>query len=82
MDDLKLVGMKSHDHHVLMQQLLPIAIRGVMRDDVRSTITRLCIFFNNVCSKVVDSGQLDELEKEGALILSQLEMHFPLHFLT
>ena len=51
MDDLKLVGLKSHDHHVLMQQLIPVAIRGVMRDDVRSTITRLCIFFNNVCRR-------------------------------
>ncbi|XP_028802762.1 uncharacterized protein LOC114757826 [Neltuma alba] len=28
MDDLKLVGMKSHDYHVLMQQLLPVAIRA------------------------------------------------------
>ena len=44
LDDLKLVGLKSHDSHVLMQQLLPVAIRGIMKDDVRSTITRLCVF--------------------------------------
>jgi len=27
MEDLKLVGLKSHDCHVLMQQLLPVTIR-------------------------------------------------------
>ena len=30
LDDLKLTGMKSHDCHVLMTQLLPIAIRGIL----------------------------------------------------
>ena len=77
MDDLRLVGMKSHDYHVLMQQLLPVAIRGIMKDDVRTTITRLCAFFNAICSKVIDIETLDELENEGYIILSQLEMHFP-----
>ncbi|TYK30686.1 uncharacterized protein E5676_scaffold343G00010 [Cucumis melo var. makuwa] len=28
--DLKLYGLKSHDHHVLMQQLLSVAIRGIL----------------------------------------------------
>jgi Domain of unknown function (DUF4218)/Transposase family tnp2/Domain of unknown function (DUF4216) len=77
MNDLKLVGMKSHDYHVLMQQLLPIAIRGIMKDELRATITRLSIFFNAICNKVIDIEKLDELENEGYIILSQLEMHFP-----
>ena len=34
MKDLKLVGLKSHDCHVLMQQLLPVAIRGIVEDDL------------------------------------------------
>ncbi|KAA0059273.1 transposase [Cucumis melo var. makuwa] len=28
--DLKLYGLKLHNHHVLMQQLLPVAIRGIL----------------------------------------------------
>ncbi|XP_054797583.1 uncharacterized protein LOC129302714 [Prosopis cineraria] len=74
--DLKLLGMKSHDCHVLMQQLLLVAIRGIMKDDVRHTITRLCMFFNAICSKVIDPDKLDELENEGYITLCQLEMHF------
>ena len=37
LDDLKLTGLKSHDCHVLMQQLLPIAIRSVLPKNVRYT---------------------------------------------
>ncbi|KAA0051876.1 transposase [Cucumis melo var. makuwa] len=35
--DLKLYGLKSHDHHVLMQQLLPVAIRGILPKHEHST---------------------------------------------
>ena len=38
---LKLVGLKSHDCHVLMQDLLPIFIRGILPKNVRQVITRL-----------------------------------------
>ena len=34
MKDLKLVGMKSHDCHVLMTHVLPVALRGVLSDKV------------------------------------------------
>jgi hypothetical protein len=80
MKDLKLVGLKSHDCHVLMQQLLPVAIRGILPKKVRDVLTRLCLFFNAICSKVIDPKKLDELENEGAVILCQLEMYFPPSF--
>ncbi|XP_052627699.1 uncharacterized protein LOC111897517 [Lactuca sativa] len=34
MKDCKLFGMKSHDCHVLMTHMIPIAIRGILQDDV------------------------------------------------
>ncbi len=30
LEDLELVGMKSHDCHVLITQILPVAIRGIL----------------------------------------------------
>ncbi|KAL0558748.1 hypothetical protein IC582_003330 [Cucumis melo] len=48
LENLTLSGLKSHDCHVLMQQLLPIAIRGVLPNNVRVAITRLCSFFNAI----------------------------------
>ncbi|XP_058769046.1 uncharacterized protein LOC131642899 [Vicia villosa] len=75
--DIKLVGLKSHDCHVLMQQLLPVAIRGIFPNNVRKTITRLCLFFNAICCKAMFPLKLDDLENEAAVILCQLEMYFP-----
>ena len=51
--DLKLVGLKFHDYHVLMQQLLVVAIRDILPNKVRHVITWLCFFFNAICSKVM-----------------------------
>ena len=75
--DLKLVGLKSHDCHVLMQQLLVVAIRDILPNKVRLAITCLCFFFNAICSKVLNPVKLDELQNEAAIIMSQLEMYFP-----
>ena len=45
----KLTGLKSHACHVLMQQLLPIAIRGLMEEGPRVAILRLSKFFYGLC---------------------------------
>lgn len=45
--------LKSHDCHTLMQLLLPVAIRGVLPNNVRHTITKLYFFFNVPCSKTI-----------------------------
>jgi len=62
-----------------MLQLLPVAVHGILPDKVRVTITRLCFFFNAICSKVIDQ-LLDDLENEASIIICQLEMYFPPSF--
>jgi len=80
MNDLKLVGMKSHDCHVLMQQFLPVSIRGILPPQVRYTITRLCIFFNVICSKVINPVMLDDLQADVVETMCRFEMYFPPSF--
>ncbi|KOM28599.1 hypothetical protein LR48_Vigan553s002800 [Vigna angularis] len=80
MKDLKLVGLKSHDYHVLMQHLLPVAIRAILHASVRGILTHLSLFFNAICKKVVDPRQLDDLQNEAIRLLCQLEMYFPPSF--
>jgi len=65
-----------------MQQLLSVVVRGILFDKVRVAITRLCFFFNAICSKVINPHQLDDLENEVAIILCQLDMYFPPSFWT
>ena len=80
MDDLKMYGLKSHDCHVLLQQLLPVAIRSILPKNVRVTIIRLCFFFNSLCSKVVDVSKLDKLQADVILTLCELEKIFHASF--
>ncbi|XP_071727574.1 uncharacterized protein [Rutidosis leptorrhynchoides] len=80
MNDLKLLGMKSHDCHVLMTQMIPIAIRGILPNRIRHTITKLYLFFNMIHSKVIDPGVLDEYQRDIILTLCELKMYFPPSF--
>ncbi|XP_021993424.1 uncharacterized protein LOC110890160 [Helianthus annuus] len=80
MKDCKLLGMKSYDCHVLMMHMIPIAIRGLLLEEVRHTITKLCLFFNMIHSKVIDPEVLDKWEKDIYITLCELEMYFPPSF--
>nr|ABA98354.1 transposon protein, putative, CACTA, En/Spm sub-class [Oryza sativa Japonica Group] len=48
----KFTNLKSYDCHVLMTQLLPVVIRGILPDNVRATITKLCAFMNAISQKI------------------------------
>ncbi|KAD6796350.1 hypothetical protein E3N88_07246 [Mikania micrantha] len=78
--DCKLLGMKSHDCHVLMTHMIPIAIRGILPEKIRHTITKLCLFFNMIHSKVIDPESLDTWQKDVIITLCELEMYFPPSF--
>ncbi|CAM8913799.1 unnamed protein product [Rhodiola kirilowii] len=75
--DLWLIGLKSHDCHTLIQQLLSIAIRGIMPPKVRAALKRLRVIFSSLCAKVVDPTELDRLQQQVVVTLCQLEMFFP-----
>jgi hypothetical protein len=80
MKDMKLIGLKSHDCHVLMTHMIPVAIRGILPKHVRQTINKFCFFFNAINSKVIDPLKLDALQKEAVVTLCHLEMYFPPSF--
>ena len=80
MRDQKLFGLKSHDCHILLQQLLPVAIRSVLPKNVRVSIIRLCFFFNTLCNKVVDISKLDKQQADVVLTLRELEKILPPSF--
>ena len=47
----KLMGMKSYDCHMLIQEYLPIALRGTLPDHVSKVVIELCDFFRRICLK-------------------------------
>ncbi|KAF5481244.1 hypothetical protein F2P56_001912 [Juglans regia] len=75
-------GMKSHDGHILMQQLLPIALRKSISKKVAESLIELSAFFRGICSKTLRVEDLNRLESRIPYILCQLEMIFPPGFFT
>jgi len=57
-------GLKSHDNHIIMQQLMPIALRGTLSDDVVRPLIELYGFFRDICSKTLRVEDLDRLENQ------------------
>ncbi|XP_015619680.3 uncharacterized protein [Oryza sativa Japonica Group] len=76
----KFTNLKSHDCHVLMTQLLPVVIRGILPDNVRATITKLCAFMNAISQKVIDPDRLEALQNEVVQCLVSFELIFPPSF--
>ncbi|XP_016711715.2 uncharacterized protein [Gossypium hirsutum] len=78
----KLSNLKSHDSHILMQDLLPICLRGVVEKKVLSVITNLSDFFKRLCAKSLDPQELDQLQIQVILTLCEIEKIFPPSFFT
>lgn len=74
--------MKIHDCHVLMEQLLPLAIRNVVPDNVTAVLIELCSFFRQLCAKSLSLSDLDRLQDRIILTLCHLEILFPPSFFT
>ncbi|KAL8116751.1 hypothetical protein AgCh_023056 [Apium graveolens] len=73
----KLKGMKSHDCHVFLERLLPIAFRDQLYKPIRDTLTELSHFFNDLCAKSLNEKDVSILEKNIIEITCKLEKIFP-----
>ena len=56
-DKKRFSGMKSHDCHVMMTQIVPVAIRGIMDKHVHDMLICLYNFFNVISRKSMSQPQ-------------------------
>src|SRR3954467_13466457 len=80
MAEKKFQNLKSHDCDVIMAQLLPVALRGVLPKNVRLAIVKLCAFLNAISQKVIDPEILPMLRSDVAQCLISFELVFPPSF--
>ncbi|GFS37289.1 hypothetical protein Acr_00g0051170 [Actinidia rufa] len=73
----RLIGLKSHDYHRLIQQILPIGMRGFVNKEISTTLFELGSFFQDLCSKTLRRSELEKLEERIVHILCKLEKIFP-----
>jgi hypothetical protein len=74
----KLQGLKTHDCHILLQRILPSAMRGFLDKDIYEAVEELGKFFRELCSKTINKNVLVEIKKEIPIILVKLEKISPL----
>ncbi|XP_057775267.1 uncharacterized protein LOC130994246 [Salvia miltiorrhiza] len=80
MSKLKMYGMKSHDCHVFMQRILPVAFRELIPQNVWKAITELCLFFKDLTSRTIQIDDMCRLNDNSPIILCNLERIFPPSF--
>jgi hypothetical protein len=76
----KFVNLKSHDCHVIMTQLLLVALRGILPPHVRLAIVKLCAFLNVISQKAINPFDLATLQNDVVQCLVSFELVFPLSF--
>jgi len=80
MSELKLHGMKSHDCHVFMERLLPVALKSLLPTNIWNVITEISLFFRDLCASTIKLEDMIHLEKNIPEILCKLERIFPPSF--
>jgi len=75
----KLQNMKSHDYHVFMEALLPIAFSG-LPSNVLGTLPAPGEFFRNLCANVIREDLLIEMQCNIAIVLCKLKIIFSPEF--
>lgn len=80
-EDGKIHGLKSHGYHILIQVLLPLAIRNVgLPKKLAYAILDLCRFFQGLCSTSNRVEDFKELHSKITKVLCNLESLFPPSF--
>ena len=82
LDTLELKNLKSHDYHILMQQLLPVMLMHAFEGHrpLRAAIQQLSIFFNVLCSKSINREELAKMKVSIVETLCVFEKYFPPSF--
>jgi hypothetical protein len=72
----RLSGMKSHDCHIFMERLLPVAFTE-LPEAILKPLAELSKFFRDLCSTELRVGDLRQMQLNIPTILCSLEKIFP-----
>ena len=79
-EECRLYGMKSHDCHVFMQTLIPLAFRDLLPKGIWDALLEISHFFRDLCSTKLNVDHIERLEMNIIETLCKLEMIFPPSF--
>ncbi|KAL3699449.1 hypothetical protein R1sor_017471 [Riccia sorocarpa] len=73
-------GLKTHDYHKLIHDILPLVIHGLGSEELREAIYALSRFFRWVCAKEINMNEVSYMEEFSAETLCLLERALPPSF--
>jgi len=79
-EECRLYGMKSHDCHVFMQTLIPLAFRDLLPKGIWDALTEISYFFRDIRSSKLNVDHIERLEMNIMETICKLEMIFPPSF--
>jgi hypothetical protein len=76
-EECRLYGKKSHNCHVFMQTLIPLAFHDLLPKGIWDALTKISHFFRDLCSSKLNIDHIERLEMNIVETLCKLEMIFP-----
>ena len=80
LDKLKIFGLKSHDWHIWIEQVMLVMLRGFIPKDEWLVLAELSYFFCVPCAKELSPDLVEEMEELAPELICKLEMIFPAGF--
>ena len=76
-EECRLFGMKSHDCHVFIQTLIPLAFHDLLPKGIWDALMEISHFFRDICSSKLNVDHIERLETNIVETICKLEMIFP-----
>ena len=80
MQKKKILKLKSHDYHIFMERLLPVAFRGFLPKNVWLCLAELNYFYRRLCARKIAMNDALALEQNIVVFVCKQEKIFPLGF--
>jgi hypothetical protein len=76
----KLIGLKRHDYHIIMERLMSVIFRGNLNNAVWMVLAELRYFYRQLCAKEIMVEMMEKLKKEIKVLVCNMEKKFPPEF--
>jgi len=75
-EECRLFRMKSHDCHVIMQTLIPLAFHDLLPKGIWDALTEINHFFRDICSSKLNVDHIERLKTNIVETICKLEIIF------
>jgi hypothetical protein len=69
----KLIGLKRHDYHIIMERLMSIIFQGNLNNAVWMVLAELRYFYRQLCAKEIMVEMMEKLKKEIKVLVCNME---------